>query len=65
MWVVVYLAEGLTAKERAHQLLEENGIVCKTKPLYKNKPEDTNSYQVMVLQSEAEEAMALFLENGF
>ena len=65
MWVVVYIAEGLSAKERAHQLLEENGIVCKAKPLYKNRPDEKNSYQIIVLQSEAEEAMSLFLENGF
>lgn len=65
MWVVVYIAENLSVKERAHQLLEENGILCKSKPLYKNKPDAENSYHIIVLQSEAEEAMALFLENGF
>jgi len=65
MWIVVYIAEGKSSADALRHLLESEGILAKERAVYKNKTEAQNSYEIMVLESEVEEARELMALKGF
>jgi len=44
---------------------QEEGILVKIKGVYKQKTENDNYYEILVLESEAEEAKDILVEKGF
>lgn len=65
MWMVVYIAEGIDSADLLRRLLESEGILAKVRRIYKNKTEAENSYEIMVLESETEEAREIMALKGF
>lgn len=65
MWVVIYIAEGCSPSERLRALLEDEGIVVRVRPVYKNVPAEKNNYQIAVLEEETGAAGEVLAENGF
>ena len=56
MWVVIHIAQGAEAAAKIQALLEAEGFPVKLRKIYKNVPQELNSFEVRVLASEAEEA---------
>ena len=64
MWIVVTLAKSKDAARKVQEILSAEGILVKLKPLYKNVNEEANYYEVLVLESEAEEAREILIDKG-
>lgn len=64
MWIVVTLAKSKDAAKKIQDILSAEGILVKLKPLYKNVNEELNYYEVLVLESEAEEAREILTDKG-
>jgi len=64
MWIVVYMAKSRAITEKIKTLLEQEGILVKLKPVYKKYGEEDNYYEILTLESEAEEAQEMILEHG-
>lgn len=64
MWIVVTLAKSKDAARKVQEILSAEGILVKLKPLYRNVDEEANYYEVLVLESEAEEAREILIDKG-
>lgn len=64
MWIVIHMAKGEDAAGPVANLLKEEGILTKTRAVYRNLPPNENYYEILVLQSEAEEAREVLLEKN-
>jgi hypothetical protein len=64
MWIVVTLAKSKDAASKIKEILSAEGLLVKSKPLYKNVNDETNYYEVLVLESEAQEAREILTDNG-
>lgn len=63
-WMIVQMARGLERAEQVCAALRKEGILVKAKAVYKNLPDAENYFEVHVLESEAEQAREILLENG-
>ena len=64
-WIVIHMARSQQEARRLSQKLSDEGILVRLKPVYKNRPEQENYYELLVLQSEMEAAREIFQEKGF
>ena len=64
MWTVVYLARSREVAEKLQQLLEQGGLLVKLRPLNKES-EEGGSYDVLVPESEVEQAHSLIIDSDF
>ena len=46
-------------------MLSREGVLVRLKPVYRNRSEEENCYELLVLRSEAASAREIFLEQGF
>ena len=65
MWTVVYMAQNKELAEKIQKILTNEGLLAKIRPINKNKDVEDNYYEVLVIQSEVEEAHNIIIENGF
>lgn len=65
MWMTVHMIRGKNAAITVANLLNGEGILVKTKAVYKNVLEEENYYEIRVLESEAESAREVLVENGY
>ena len=65
MWIVIHMAKGKDRCDKITAALSADGVLVKIKPAYKNVPDAENYYQICVLQSEADQARQVLIENGF
>ncbi|NLI60057.1 MAG: hypothetical protein GX375_01335 [Clostridiales bacterium] len=65
MWIVIYMAHNKAISEAIENLLREEDILFHMKPVYQNVTPEENCYEVLVPQSEAEEAHDILIENGY
>ena len=56
MWTVVYIAPNRSAAERLKRVLADEGLLVQLRPVGYPQPGDTNSVEVLVPESEVEEA---------
>ena len=64
-WVVVHMAR---SADKAHQMeaaLQAEGVLVRLKPVYKNRNDQDNYFEILVLHSELDAAREIFLEKGF
>lgn len=64
-WIVIHMARSQQEAQRLGRKLSDEGVFVRLRPVYKNRPERENYYELQVLQSEAETAREIFLEKGF
>ena len=50
-WIVIHMARSQREAQRLSDKLTDEGILVKLKPVYKNKSEQENYYELMVLSS--------------
>lgn len=66
MWTVVYMAQSKEIIQKLQELLEKEGLLVKIRPISKNAESDEdNYYEVLVPESEVEEAHTLIIETGY
>ena len=64
-WVVIHMAHSRQEAARLTQMLSREGVLVRLKPVYRNRSEEENCCELLVLRSEAASAREIFLEQGF
>ena len=64
VWMVVHIARDEAHANLIREAFEREGLMIRLQSTYRDSVEDDNSYQIMVLRSEAEEARELISERG-
>lgn len=64
-WIVIHMERSQQEAQRLSQKLMDEGVLVRLKPVYKNKSEQDNYYELLVLRSELEAAREIFIEKGF
>lgn len=64
MWVVVYMVQGKIKAQKVLDILSNEGILVKIQAIKKNNDEEEGYYEILVPESEAEEAHVIICENG-
>ncbi|HHV95451.1 MAG TPA: hypothetical protein GXX37_03080 [Clostridiaceae bacterium] len=65
MWTVVYMAQSKEIAEELQSLLTKEGILVKLRPISKNQESSNDYFEVLVPESEVEEAHSVIIEKGF
>ncbi|MCR4434624.1 MAG: hypothetical protein QHH06_00120 [Clostridiales bacterium] len=65
MWTVVYMAQSKDIATKLQDLLSQDGILVKIRPISKNHENNDNYYEVLVPEAEVEEAHSVIIEKGF
>ncbi|MGE4283626.1 MAG: hypothetical protein AB7G87_07890 [Clostridia bacterium] len=65
MWTVVYMAQSKEIVTKLQEILEKEGLLVKIRPISKNVENNDNYYEVLVPESEVEEAHSIIIETGF
>ncbi len=65
MWTVVYMAQSKDIATKLQEILSNEGILVKLRPISKNHGNNDNYYEVLVPESEVEESHSVIIEKGF
>ena len=65
MWTVVYMAQSKDIATKMQELLTNEGILVKIRPISKNHENNDNYFEVLVPEAEVEEAHSVIIEKGF
>lgn len=65
MWTVVYIAQSKEIAEKLQEILTKEGLLVKTRPISKNPEGADNYYEILVPESEIEEAHGIIIETGY
>lgn len=65
MWMVVGVANNQTMAENMRKALEKEGILVKQRAASVRASRVGNTFEILVLESEAESTREILLENGF
>lgn len=65
MWTVVYMAQSKEIASKLQELLTNEGILVKIRPINKNHDSGDNYFEILVPEAEVEEAHSVIIEKGF
>lgn len=65
MWTVVYMAQSRDIAAKLEEYLTKEGILVKQRPVNKDGEKKDNYYEVLVPETEVEEAHNVIIEKGF
>lgn len=65
MWTVVYIAKNREVAEKLQRELENGGLLVKIRPIVKSTDNVEGSYDVLVPESEVEQAHGIIIDTGF
>lgn len=65
MWTVVYMAQNKDVMEKLQAILEQEGLLVRIRPISKSLNSDEFCYEVLVPESEVEEAHSIIIERGY
>jgi hypothetical protein len=65
MWTVVYLAKNKKIADKVSKLMTNEGVLVKLRPVNKNIGEQDSYFEILVLESEVEEAHNILYELGY
>lgn len=65
MWTVVFMAQSKEIATKLQDILTAEGILVKLRPISKNHENTDCYFEVLVPESEVEEAHGVIIENGF
>ncbi len=63
-WKVIHMARSEKRAEEILALLEREGILARSRQVYRTVSSEENYYEIMVLGAEAMEARQLLIENN-
>lgn len=64
MWTVVYLAKNKVMADKVSNLMSQEGVLVKIQPVSKNTGDEDGYFEILVLESETEEAHNILYEKG-
>ncbi len=65
MWTVVYIAQNKEIATRLQEILQQEGLLVKIRPIAKNNQDSDNYYEIVVPESEVSEAHSVIIEKGY
>lgn len=65
MWTVVYMAQSKDIAIELEELLKQEGILVKLRPISKNNEKSDDYFEVLVPEAEVEEAHSVIIEEGY
>lgn len=65
MWTVVYIAKSMQVAEQIRGILEADGMLVKIRPIVKGGDNADSSCEVLVPESEVEQAHGLIIDADF
>ncbi len=65
MWKVIYLAKNKKTADKVGKLIATEGVLVRLQPVSKNTDDGDSFFEVLVLESEAEEAHNILYELGY
>ncbi len=65
MWTVIYIAQSKKMSEIIEKLLTEEGMLVKVQAVSKKLESEQGYYEILVPESEAEEAQNILYEKGY
>ncbi len=68
MWTVVYMAQSQELVKELQQVLEDEGLLVMIRPVNKSTENENTKdayYEVLVPESEVEEAHSIIIDTGF
>ena len=65
MWTVVYMAQSKEIATKLQDLLAQEGILVKLRPISKNRENNDNYFEILVPESEVEESHSVIIEKGY
>lgn len=65
MWTVVYIAQSKDIAVKLQDILTKEGLLVKIRPISNNAENVDNYYEVLVPESEVEEAHGIIIETGY
>lgn len=65
MWTVVYIAKNTEIAEQIRAMLEQDGLLVKIRPIAKKADSADSSCEVLVPESEVEQAHGLIIDTDF
>ena len=64
MWTVVYIARSKEIADKLQEMLEKDGMLVKVRPISKSDEDASMSYEVLVPESEVEQAHSVIIDIG-
>jgi hypothetical protein len=65
MWTVVYMSQNKNSVEQMTYLLEKDGILYKVREITKKRNIEESHFEILVPETEVEEAHSVIVEKGF
>jgi hypothetical protein len=65
MWTVIYMAKNKKIADKVSELMSSEGVLVKQQPVSKNTGDEDSYYEILVLESEVEEAHNILYELGY
>lgn len=65
MWTVIYMAKNKKIADKVSDMLSKEGVLVKQQPVSKNTGDEDSYYEILVLESEVEEAHNILYERGY
>ena len=63
-WTVIHMTRGQTRAEEILQALQSEGFMARTRQMSRAMSGEENDFEIICLQSEAQEAQQLLIERG-
>lgn len=65
MWTVVYMAQSKDIAVGLQDILAKEGILVKIRPISKGRDNNDDYYEILVPESEVQEAHSVIIEKGY
>lgn len=65
MWTVIYMVQSMEDADNLRLLLENAGMLVKIKPVTKAAEGEANAYEILIPETEKEEAHKIIIGSGY
>ncbi len=65
MWTVIYMVQSMEDADNLRLLLENAGVLVKIKPVTKAAEGEANAYEILIPETEKEEAHKIIIGSGY
>ena len=65
MWTVIYMVQSMTDAENLKMLLENANVLVKIRPVSKAAEGEANAYEILIPETEKEEAHKIIIGSGY
>ncbi len=65
MWTVIYMVQSMEDAEKLKMLLENENILVKIRPVTKAAEGEANAYEILIPETEKEEAHKIIIGSGY